>query len=174
MRARAGVTQRKYDGPSDGPRGNASRSSAGRLEQVAALLSPAALIFGLALAGGGFDVTARHIAGLGVWLVVVALLVLGAASRATLGRPFRWAVGAIAGFALWSALSSFWSGSVELSVIEGDRELIYLGVFLAGFLIVQTDERRQRFAEGLTIAVSLVALLALASRLLPHVLEVRE
>ena len=29
--------------------------------------------------------SARHIAGLAVWLVVVGLLVLGAASRATLG-----------------------------------------------------------------------------------------
>jgi tetratricopeptide (TPR) repeat protein len=119
-------------------------------------------------------VTTRHIAGLAVWLVVVALLVLGAGGRATLGRPFHWAVGAIAGLALWSALSSFWSGSVELSVIEADRMLIYLGVFLAAFLIVQTEQRRQRFAEGLAIAVAVVALLGLGSRLLPHVLEVGE
>ncbi|HEX3174059.1 MAG TPA: O-antigen ligase family protein [Solirubrobacterales bacterium] len=118
--------------------------------------------------------TARHIAGLAVWLVLVGLLVLGAASRATLGRPFRWAAWAIAGLALWSALSSFWSGSVELSAIEADRMLVYLGVFLAAFLIVQTDQRRQRFAEGLAIAIALVALLGLASRLLPHVLEVGE
>jgi len=63
---------------------------------------------------------------------------------------------------------------VELSVIEADRVLVYLGVFLAAFLIVQTDERRQRFAEGLAIAIALVALLGLTSRLLPHVLEVGE
>jgi O-antigen ligase len=132
------------------------------------------LIVGLALAGGGFEVTARHIAGLAVWLVVVGLLVLGVASRATLGRPFHWAVGSIVGLALWSALSSFWSGSVELSVTEADRVLVYLGFFLAAFLIVQTEERRQRFAEGLAIAVALVALLGLGSRLLPHVLEVGE
>jgi hypothetical protein len=63
---------------------------------------------------------------------------------------------------------------VELSVIEADRVLVYLGFFLAAFLIVQTDERRQRFAEGLAIAVALVALLGLGSRLLPHVLQVSE
>jgi hypothetical protein len=128
----------------------------------------------LALGGGGFEVTARHVAGLAVWLVVVVLLVLGAGGRATLGRPFYWAVGTIGGLALWSALSSFWSGSVELSVIEADRNLVYLGFFLAAFLIVQTDERRQRFAEGLAISIALVALLGLASRLLPHVLHVAE
>ena len=49
------------------------------------MLAPVALIGGLALAGGGFDVSDRHIAGLAVWLVVVALLVFGAALGATLG-----------------------------------------------------------------------------------------
>ncbi len=116
----------------------------------------------------------RHIAGLAVWLVVVGLLVFGAASRATVKRPFYWASGLIGGLALLSAFSSLWSGSVELSVIEADRVLVYLGFFLAAFLIAQTAERRQRFAEGLAIAVTLVAFLGLGSRLLPHVLEVSD
>jgi O-antigen ligase len=125
----------------------------------------------LALAGGGFEVSDRHVAGLAVWLVVVALILLGVASRATLARPFYWATGLILGFSLLSAFSSLWSGSAELSVIEADRVLVYLGFFLAAFLIAQTDQRRQRFAEGLAISVALVALLALASRLLPHLLH---
>jgi O-antigen ligase len=139
---------------------------------MAALIAPVLLIVGLALAGGGFDVSSRHIAGLAVWLVVVALLVLGAGSRAKLGRPFYRVAGLIGGLALLSAISSLWSGSIELSAIEADRILVYLSFFLAAFLIAQTDERRQRFAEGLAIAVALVALLGLGSRLLPHVLEV--
>ncbi len=116
----------------------------------------------------------RHVAGLAVWLVVVALLVLGGASQARLARPFYWAAGLIGGLSLLSAMSSLWSGSVELSAIEADRVLVYLGIFLAAFLIAQTDQRRQRFAEGLTIAIALVALLGLASRLAPHVLEVAD
>jgi O-Antigen ligase len=116
-------------------------------------------------------VSDRHIAGLAVWLIVVVLIALGEASKARLARPFRWATGLLVGLALLSAFSSFWSGSAELSVTEADRVLVYLGFFLAAFLIAQTDQRRQRFAEGLTIAVALVALLGLASRLAPHVLE---
>ena len=135
------------------------------------MISPLALLLGLALAGGGFFLSDRHIAGLAVWLVLVVLLALGAAGKATLGRPFAWATGLIAGLALFSAFSSLWSGSVELSVIEADRVLVYLGVFLAAFLIAQTDQRRQRFAEGIGIALVGTALLALASRLLPHVFE---
>lgn len=107
-----------------------------------------------------------------MWLLVVGLLAFGAASRATFGRMFYWASGLIGGLALLSALSSLWSGSIELSVIEADRVLVYLSFFLATFLIAQTEERRQRFAEGIAIAVTLVALLGLGSRLLPHVLDV--
>src|SRR6478672_12962661 len=129
--------------------GASRRSSRGRLDQTAALLAPVALIGGLALGGGGFDVSGRHIAGLAVWLVVVAMLVLGAGSRARLGRPLYWATGLLVSLAALCAISSIWSGSTELSVIEADRVLVYLGFFLAAFLIAQTDETLQRFAEGI-------------------------
>jgi len=171
MQAEPALTARVPNGPGPGRRLGASQTWRARLEESAALLAPVALIVGLALAGGGYDVTDRHIAGLAVWLVVVALIVLGTASQAALARPFHWAAGLIAGLALLSALSSFWSGSAELSFIEADRVLVYLGFFLAAFLIAQTDQRRQRFAEGLAIAVAIVALLALASRLAPHALD---
>ncbi|HET7590903.1 MAG TPA: O-antigen ligase family protein [Solirubrobacterales bacterium] len=129
------------------------------------------MILGLALAGGGFSLGDRHIAGLAVYLILVALLALGAAARATLGRPLYWAAGLIGGLALFSAFSSLWSGSMELSVIEADRVFVYLGFFLAAFLVAQTDQRRQRFAEGIGIALIGAAMLALASRLLPHVVH---
>lgn len=152
--------------------GGASRASGARLDQTAALLAPVALILSVAIAGGGYDVTTRHLAVLAVWLVVIGLLVFGAGSAARLGRPIYWSAGLLGGLALVSAISSLWSGSVELSVIEADRVLAYLGIYLAAFLIVQTDARRQRFAEGLAISFVLVAFLALASRLLPHVLDI--
>jgi O-antigen ligase len=58
-----------------------------------------------------------------------------------------------------------------LSVTEADRVLMYLGVFLAAFLLAQTNQRRQRFGEGIAIALTLLAILALATRLLPHVFD---
>lgn len=143
-----------------------------RLEGWSAFAAPPLLILGLALAGGGYDVTPRHIAGLAVWLVVVLLLALGASSRAAVAKPFYWAGGLILALALFSALSSFWSGSIEISVTEADRVLVYLGVFVAAFLIAQTDESRQRFGEGLWIALLGIAVLMLATRLLPHVFPV--
>jgi O-antigen ligase len=126
---------------------------------------------GLALGGGGYEVSSRHIAGIAAWLAVVAMLVFGGGARTSVGRPLYWACGLIGGLALFSALSSLWSGSVELSVNEADRVLTYLGFFLAAFLIAQTTERRQRFAEGIAIGVTAVVLLGVLSRLLPHVFE---
>jgi O-antigen ligase len=105
---------------------------------------------------------------------VVGLLVLGASSSAKFERPLYLAGGLIVCLSLLCAISSLWSGSVESSVIEADRLLVYLGFFLATFLIAQTNERRQRFAEGLAIGVAIVALLGLGSRLLPHVLNVAD
>jgi hypothetical protein len=61
-----------------------------------------------------------------------------------------------------------------LSVTEADRVLVYLGVLLAAFLIAQTEQRRQRFAEGIVFALILVGVLGLATRLLPHVFPVAE
>ncbi|HET9678130.1 MAG TPA: O-antigen ligase family protein [Solirubrobacterales bacterium] len=129
------------------------------------------MILGLALAGGGFFLSERHIAGLAVWLIVVAMLALGVAGKATFGPPFYWATGLIGALALFSAFSSLWSGSVELSITEADRVIVYLGVFLASFLIVQTEQRRQRFAEGIGISLIAIAVIALATRLLPHLVE---
>ncbi len=168
MPAEQALTEaRKRVGPSYGSGGGASQTWRARLEQSAALLAPPALLLGLALVGESFDLSPSHVAGLGAWLLVAAMLALGAATRARLGRPFYLASGLILGLALFSAISSFWSGSVELSVIEADRVLVYLAFFLAAFLIAQTDERRQRFAEGIAIALAAIAVLALASRLLP-------
>ncbi len=126
----------------------------------------------MAIAGGGYELVPRHVAALGAWLLVVALILLGAGARVVLDRPFYRAAGLIGCLSLLAAISSLWSGSVELSVIEMDRALAYLGFFLATFLLAQTEKGRQRFAEGLAIALALVALLALASRLLPDLFEV--
>jgi hypothetical protein len=132
------------------------------------------LLLGLALAGGGFELSDRHVAGLATWLLVVAMLVLGGAGRIALGRTFYWATGLIAALALFSALSSSWSGSIELSVIEADRVVVYLGFFVLALLLAQTEQGRQRFGEGIAFALIGVALIALASRLLPGLLSVNE
>lgn len=132
------------------------------------------MLLGLAVAGGGFELSDRHVAGLATWLLVVAMLVVGGTGRLALGRTFYWAAGLIAALALFSALSSFWSGSIELSVIEADRVVVYLGFFVLALLLAQTEQSRQRFGEGIAFALIAIALIALAARLLPDLLSVNE
>src|SRR6476620_4760147 len=175
MPAQQALTEaRKRIGPNHGPGGGGSQAWRARLEESAAAFSPVLLIGGLALTGGGSAVDDRHLAGLAVWLLVAGLLVLGAAGRASLGRTFYWGTGLLLALAIFSGFSSLWSGSIELSITEADRVLVYLGVLLAAFLIAQTDQRRQRFAEGIVFALIAVALMGLATRLLPHVFPVAE
>src|SRR5689334_12165204 len=73
-----------------GRRGGVSDAAAlrARWASAAAFAAPICLIVGLALAGGGFDLSDRHVAGIAVWLVVIGLVVLGAASSAVVARPF--------------------------------------------------------------------------------------
>src|SRR2546423_5667004 len=133
----------------------------------AAFAAPLALILGLALAGGGFGVSDRHVAGILIWLVVIGLVVLGVAASAVIARPFVVIGGLLGVLAAFTALSSFWSASVERSVIEADRVLVYLGGFVAAFLIAQPGNRRRRFIEGLALGLVAVGVLSLASRTLP-------
>src|SRR4051794_11371388 len=80
MPAEQALTEaRKKNGPSYGPGGGGHLAFRRRLEESAAFLGPIALIGALAMTGGGFSVSSRHIAGLIVWLIVVGLLVLGVA-----------------------------------------------------------------------------------------------
>ena len=149
-----------------------------RVAEAIAFAAPLALLLSLALAGGGYDLTSRgeldlderNLAGLGAWAVVIAMLVFGAAPKRS-PRPLLVSVALLAGLAALCALSSVWSGAAERSTNEMNRVLAYLGFFLAALLLSQTGQRRQRFAEGVTVAVAIVALLGLASRLLPDVTD---
>lgn len=139
-----------------------------------AFLLPAAMVAALGLTNGGFDLEARHIAGLAAWLLVVGLVLLGAAARFSPEKPLFWAAGLILALGALSLASSLWSVSAERSFEEACRILVYLGIFLAALLLTQTPQRRQRFAEGLAVGVAVVLVAALASRLLPELVSTND
>ncbi len=138
--------------------------------EILAFAAPAVAILCLSLADGGYGLEARCIAGIGAWLLVILLIASGVGSKLVLGRLVYFSVGVILALAALSFASSLWSGSVERSFFEAERVLVYLGMFIAVLLIAQTAQLRQRFAEGLTFAVGVVAVLALISRLAPDIL----
>jgi len=123
-------------------------------------------VVGVALAYGGYELTARGVIAIAVWWAII--LGLGLALL-PLRRPTREAYlsGCLfAGLALLALLSVLWSASAERSFIEFDRMALYLGFFILAVL-AGTHENLARWANGLAIGIAVVGLLALTTRLFP-------
>src|SRR5919198_4455605 len=67
----------------------------------------------------------------------VAGLALFLRDRFSLGRLELALLGSFAGFVAWVALSATWSSSVERSILEAQRDLVYLGGLLAVLLVAR-------------------------------------
>lgn len=124
-------------------------------------------VLALALDGGGYGATTRNSLAVGIWwaLALTIALVIW-----PLTRPPRAAIaagGLLAGFTAWAALSIAWSDSAEKAFTEFDRASLYLGVFLLVVVAAARGSAR-RWSDGLAIGIVATSLLALASRLFPH------
>lgn len=128
-----------------------------------------ALAFGLVaylgLNGGGYDQLVHDRVGIAVWWVVLAGVAIGALPRRRL-PPLAWAaLGLLAAFVAWTALSSTWTESAERTAGDLARVAGYLGVFALG-LLVRGDGPR-RIVAGVAAGIALVSAVALLSRLHP-------
>jgi O-antigen ligase len=131
------------------------------------LATPVLILGGLALAGGGFDIQDRHAAGMVSWIVVTGLLASPYRKRVRFAKPFVSIASLMLAFSALSALSSAWSSSISTSLIEAERVVAYLGFFAVGFLVCQTSNQRQRFVEGLFLAIAMIVVLAIVVRCFP-------
>jgi hypothetical protein len=124
------------------------------------------LVVYLGLKGGGYDPLVHDQAGIAVWWVLLATVLVGALPRRRPG-PLGWAaLGLLAAFLAWTALSLSWTESVERTWADLARVAGYLGVFaLALFVRDRRGARRMVAAVGAGIAC--VALVGLLSRLHP-------
>src|SRR5919205_124996 len=67
----------------------------------------------------------------------VAGLALFLRDRFSVGRLELAMLGAFAGFVAWVALSSTWSSSTERSILEAQRDVVYLGGLVAVLLVAR-------------------------------------
>jgi hypothetical protein len=133
----------------------------------AALAGPVALAF----ASGGFHDQARLVALLGV----AALLGLWAlAGPAALPRDRRalLAVGALAGYCAWIAVSAGWAPQADVAHADLERALLYLGALALGSTLWQHSRRAARAVEP-AVAAGVLAVVGygLAGRFLPGVVD---
>src|SRR5438874_3444295 len=131
------------------------------------------LVLYLAIDGGGYGIVAHSQVGILVWF---GLLVGAAAGLLPAARPTRtgWAALALlGGFVAWTALASLWSISTERSLADLSLVAGYLGVLVLGVLLHRDrDQALRHTLAALATAITIVAVLALASRLRPGLFAV--
>ena len=126
----------------------------------------AAAVFGLALNGGTYQVSARTSVAIAIWWAVALGVTLKLWPRRRIPAEAWIAGAALTALAGFTALSMAWTDSPEGAFAELDRTLIYVGMFA---LAVTTTGRRDaaRWCDGLALGITGVGLLALTSELFP-------
>jgi hypothetical protein len=126
----------------------------------------AALIFLTAYDKGSFGLSARATTAIAaVWALLLALG-LGVWPRARVPRAAFVVAGLLGAFAMWSFLSIFWAESAENAFTEFNRVTLYLAIYLIA-VCAGTRATLERWANGIAIGVTAIAVVALVSRLFP-------
>jgi O-Antigen ligase len=124
------------------------------------------LVAYLGLDGGGYDTLVHDQVGIGIWWVLLIGVLVGALPRVGPSRLALVALGLLAGFVIWTALSLIWTESSERTGADLARLLGYLGAFSL-ILFVRAPREPQRLVAAVGAAIALIAVLALLSRLHP-------
>jgi O-Antigen ligase len=124
----------------------------------------------LAFFSGGFFDKPRLVAGVVAWLLV-AVAAIALPNPFPRGNAARCAVAGLALLATWTGLSLLWAPLSDRATDDLQRLLLYLGVLLAAIAYL-SERRLARAAEaGLALGTVVVAVYALAGRLLPESIE---
>lgn len=124
------------------------------------------LVVYLGLKGGGYDPLVSDQVGISVWWVLLAAVAVAALPRRRLETLAWVALGLLAAFLAWTALSLTWTESVERTSIEIARVGTYLGVF--ALALFSRGSRGARLLVGaVATGIAVIALVALLSRLHP-------
>src|SRR3954454_9255487 len=132
------------------------------------LLAPAALTLFLCFRAGGFF---AGITGLTAAVLAVALAVYVTVAPRPFAGVSAWGLVSAAGlvcFAVWILISVRWSDAAGRAVMEFDRALLYLLVLVLFGLVARRAGGLGLLLRWVGLAVAVVALAALLTRLLPE------
>ena len=134
----------------------------------AALASP----FVMAFDEGGSDVTTQAVAAVVAFVLLGVVAVVAPWPLVERGAALA-AVVSMAGFAGWTALSTQWSRALGDAVNDADRVVFYAAAFLLAVAAMRASRLRALVPDVLLWGVVVVALYALAGKLLPGVVDVK-
>jgi len=128
---------------------------------------PFAFVLYLGLKGGGYDELIYGQVGIIAWWLVALGAAVAILPVTRIGAAGWVGLGLLGAFAAWTALGIGWSSSAERSVAELGRVATYLGIFALA-LATQGRDRLRRTLSAVGTAITVVAIVALLSRLHPE------
>jgi hypothetical protein len=149
------------------PRKNSQNIPRSRLFEVIGVLLAAGAIVAIGVDSGSYSIEPREVIATLVWWTLGLGVLTGLLPRASV-PPSVWAIGLLVTvFGVLCALSAFWAASAEKAFIEADRAWLYAGVFLL-VIFVSPVGSVLSWARATALGTTTVALVALVSRLFPH------
>ena len=142
---------------------------AARLGNAFVLVLPGVLIVFFAFNGGGFFPFAPAVAAVFVAFVVLLRLAFADDPFEGLGRLALAAVALFALYAGWVFLSQAWSHAPGRAFTETSRALLYLLVLVLFASLASTGERLRWMVRVVVVAITVVCVCGLITRVLPHV-----
>jgi hypothetical protein len=146
-----------------------SGSAVERVGTGALLVLPAGLIVYLSFNAGGFFVAAPAIAAVVIALVLLLRTTLARSPFAGIGRAAALGGLLLALFATWTLASGFWSGAPARALLEFDRALLYLFVFLLFAALGRTHGHVSWLIRSVALGILVVCTIALITRVAPDV-----
>lgn len=131
------------------------------------MASPAVLAFD----SGGMGVPAQAVAGAVALALLAALALVAPWPLVERSWPLL-AFGALVAFAGWVALSTGWSRALGDAVNDADRVAFYAAAFALAVVVMREPAVRRLAPDVLLWGIVVVALYALAGRLLPDLVDV--
>lgn len=120
----------------------------------------------LGLKGGGYDPLVHDQVGIAVWWILLAGVVVGALPRRSPGALAWAALGLLAAFVAWTALSLIWTESVDKTSAELARVAGYLAILALG-IFAGAAKGARLMVGAVATGIVCVSLVALLSRLHP-------
>jgi hypothetical protein len=130
------------------------------------LAGPTAVAFD----SGGYFPRATAWAGIVAWILAVAGA-LAVPSILTASRAGRWALGGLAAFAGWVALSQAWAPLAGPAAADAERAVLYLGVLVGGAIAWRSPRAIRAVEPALAGGIAVVVGYGLAGRLLPGIVH---
>jgi hypothetical protein len=126
----------------------------------------------LAFDAGGTGVTAQAVGAVAAFAVLGIVALVAPWPLVERGLPLA-ALLAMTGLAGWTALSTQWSRAIGDAVNDADRVVFYAAAFALALVVMRLPRLRALAPDVLLWGVAVVALYALAGRLLPDVVDVK-